>query len=69
MGIYLFTTMFRLELGLAKLHTARIPVMPYNMNTFQSTVTQCTHHKAEESCEDGRHTPCRVPGVRMKVTY
>jgi len=69
MDIYLFTTMFRLELGLAKLHTERIPVTPNNKNTFQSTVTWCTHHKAEESCEDGGHTPCRVPGVRMKVTY
>jgi hypothetical protein len=31
--------------------------------------TRCTHHKAEESREDGGHTPCRVPSVRMKVTY
>jgi hypothetical protein len=33
-----YTTMFRLALGLAKLHTEWISVMPYSKNTFQSIV-------------------------------
>jgi hypothetical protein len=41
MDIYLITTMYGLTLGVAKLHTERIPVMPYSKNTFHYTVTWC----------------------------